>query len=166
MKVDYFDINSNNINDITSIYVKDENKDKLTKILASNFTKSLLELDLSDCFYLKGILPISKCKNLKKLKITEELNYNNIDKCLKLEELYIIQKMLILKYSLNLSQLNLLKNIKHIELNYISIDISNFINNNEYLDLPNLNSLNLNNLYSKNELGKILVCLANVKLIN
>jgi hypothetical protein len=150
MKVDYFDINANNINDITSIYVKDENKDKLTKLLASNFTKHLLELDLSDCFYLKGILPISKCKNLKKI-ILNNINIKSIDniyKCSELKYLYISLKFNIV---INLSKFSNFNNIEYIELNRCNIIYSEFFNdegdyNNTYLELTKLHTLILNNI--------------------
>ena len=44
-RVEYFDINANNVNSVTSIYVNDQNKEKLTKVLASSFTKKLTELE-------------------------------------------------------------------------------------------------------------------------
>ena len=144
MRIEYFDINANNINDITSIYVKDENKEDITKLLASNFTKSLLELDLTDCFYLKGILPISKCINLKKLKITEaNVKINNIFKCTNLEELILKPKS---RFNMDLSQLNIFNKIKYIELNNIVISIDEFLKTDTYLELPNLHSLIFNNM--------------------
>jgi hypothetical protein len=33
--MEYFDINANNVNSVTSIYVNDQNKEKLTKLVAS-----------------------------------------------------------------------------------------------------------------------------------
>ena len=90
-RIEYFDINANNINNIKSIYVNDDNKDRLTKILASNFTKNLEELDLSGCYNLKGVLPVAKCKNLKKVNITKTQikNIESLKKCLLLEELIL-----------------------------------------------------------------------------
>lgn len=150
MKIEYFDINANNINDITSIYVSDKNKNELNKLSSNIFTKFLLELDLSNCINLKGVLPISKCKNLKKI-ILNNINIKSIDniyKCSKLEYLYISLKFNIV---INLSKFSNFNNIEYIELDRCNIIYSDFFNdnyeyNNTCLELTKLHTLILNNI--------------------
>ena len=153
-RMEYSSINGNNIDSVKSIYVDYENKRYLTKIMASSFTKKLEELDLSECYALKGRLPLSKCKNLKKLKITgSDFNdLTSIYKCTNLEYLYLYLRCVI--YT-SLEMLNKLKNIKHLELynsyidisTYIDIDIQNdnVIFEDKYLELSNLHTLILHN---------------------
>ena len=151
--MEYFSINANNVNTVKSIYVNDDNKNKLTKLSALCFSKFLEELDLSDCSNLKGVLSISKCKNLKKLKITKAYfkDISNIYKCTKLEELYL--DLQFINY-INLESINIFSNMQYLELhniyininNFISFDNGNFIFNDKYLDFPNLHTLILNQI--------------------
>ena len=102
--MEYFSINPNNINTFKSIYVSDDNKELLTRVLASSLSNKLEELDLSGCSNLKGILPVTKCHKLKKVNIskTQIKSIKSLNKCLLLEELIID--------------------------NYIFYDIQNFLN--------------------------------------
>ncbi len=137
--MEYFDINANNVDDITSIYVNDENKEKLTKVLASSFTKNLLELDLSGCKNLKGKLPVAKCKGLKKINIrdTQISNIDSLDNCTELEE------AIVTTYN------------KHIELNFnsdklksLEIQLDSCYDIIKKNNLPNLETLKIYSEYN------------------
>jgi hypothetical protein len=135
--MEYFDINANNVNSITSIYVSDENKVKLEKVLASSFTKNLLELDLSGCKKIKGKLPVAKCKGLKKINIkdTKISNIDSLDKCTELEEAkLIISKKTELNFNYN-------------KLKLLELQISNEGSIDKVNNLPNLETLKIYGKY-------------------
>ena len=125
--MEYFSINPNNIDSVKSIYVSDDNKNKLTKLVASNFTKVLEELDLSGCSNILGVLPVSKCTNLKKVNIsgTKIKNITSLKKCLLLEELIIDSN----RHN-NIQYLQNIINLKKLVLNCDYININ--------FNLPNL----------------------------
>ena len=137
LRMEYFDINANNVNSVTSIYVSDENKGKIDKVLASSFTKNLLELDLYGCKNIKGKLPIAKCKGLKKINIrdTKISNIDSLDKCTELEE----AKLIISKKT----ELNFNSN----KLKLLELQISNEGSIDKVNNLPNLETLKIYGKY-------------------
>jgi hypothetical protein len=150
LRMEYFDINANNVDSVTSIYVSDENKEKLDKVLASSFTKNLLELDLSGCKNLKGKLPVAKCNGLKKINIkdTQISNIDSLDKCTELEEaiVTISKKGMELKFSSD--------KLKSLELQIINEGSIDKVNN-----LPNLETLKIYSKYFVRRFLKFSKCL-------
>jgi hypothetical protein len=163
LRMEYFDINANNVNSVTSIYVSDENKGKIDKVLASSFTKNLLELDLSGCKNIKGKLPVAKCKGLKKINIkdTKISNIDSLNKCTELEEAKLIiykntefnfnsnkLKLLELQFSWegSIDKVNNLPNLETLKI-YGTNYVYSFCSISEIFNYVNIKNLYLNKIH-------------------